>query len=53
MKLTPNLFLHIPVSDETAKLEDLRDKNISLKDELRNMTAKLEVIYRCMYFWMP
>lgn len=32
--------------DETAKLEDLRDKNISLKDELRNMTAKLEQLRR-------
>jgi len=29
--------------EETAKLEELQDKNVSQKEVLRDMTAKIEV----------
>ena len=36
-------FFICSCSEETAKLEELQDKNVSQKEVLRDMTAKIEV----------
>lgn len=37
------LCLICSLSEQTAKLEELQDKNVSQKELLRDMTAKIEV----------
>ena len=47
--MVTELVLCFLYSEETAKLEDLQDKNISQKEVLRDTTAKIEVIYYIIY----
>ena len=42
-------FFICSCSEETGKLEDLQDKNVSQKEVLRNMTAKIEVWIQYLY----
>ena len=47
--MVTELVLCFLYSEETAKLEDLQDKNIGQKEVLRDTTAKIEVIYYIIY----
>ena len=43
LHVTGSRFFICSCSEETSKLEELQDKNVSQKEVLRNMTAKIEV----------
>lgn len=52
LDVTGSRFFICSCSEETSNFDELQDKNVSQKEVLRNMTAKIEVHYEfdtCIY----